>query len=61
LGLADTMQIIVDIISDEFQELTFPSHLARTPQRLHDFSHDCFETIRAKDLLVHWPFESFDV
>lgn len=61
LGLADTMQIIVDIISDEFVDLSFPKHIARMPRRLMDFSGDCFETIRDKDLLVHWPFESFDV
>jgi len=61
LGLADTMQIIVNIISDEFIDLSFPKHVARTPRRLMDFSNDCFETIREKDLLVHWPFESFDV
>jgi len=41
--------------------LLFPPYHPRMPQRILDFEHDCFSAIRAKDLLVHWPFETFDV
>ncbi|MBV1878808.1 MAG: polyphosphate kinase 1 [Pseudomonadales bacterium] len=61
LGLADTTQIIADIICDRFPALSFSPYLPRVPNRLTDFSNNCFNAIKEKDLLVHWPFESFNV
>jgi len=53
---------VSDLIdSNRFPELVFPNHRVRYPQRMKDHHNDCFAAIREKDLLIHWPFESFDV
>lgn len=42
-------------------ELKYPSYKVRYPERVHDYSGDCFAAISAKDFVIHHPFESFDV
>ncbi len=57
LALEDTKQLI----KYKKPNLVFEQFYPRFPQRIGEFNGDCFAAIMQKDIIVHHPYESFDV
>lgn len=57
LGFSDISQLIVS----ERPDLLFKPFNIRYPERVREYEGNVFATIKAKDFVVHHPYESFDV
>ena len=57
LGMADLKELVLDNRPD----LLWPSFTPRVPERVQDHDGDMFAAIRQKDMLLHHPYETFDM
>ncbi len=57
LGLAN----LKELLEHAPPNLRFPPFKVRFPERINDFGGNCFSAIAAKDIVIHHPFETFDV
>ena len=57
IGVADLKELVLDSRTD----LLWPAFTPRVPERVQDHDGDMFAAIRQKDMLLHHPYETFDM
>ncbi|MFN3955434.1 MAG: RNA degradosome polyphosphate kinase [Pararhodobacter sp.] len=57
LGMADLKELVLD----NRRDLQWPPFSPRVPERVQDHDGDIFAAIRQKDMLLHHPYETFDM
>ena len=57
IGMAD----LAELTRAGRPDLLWPPFTPRMPERVQDFDGDIFAAIRQKDMLLHHPYETFDI
>ncbi|TRD16674.1 RNA degradosome polyphosphate kinase [Palleronia caenipelagi] len=57
IGVADLSELVLK----DRPDLLWPTYTPRVPERVQDHEGDMFAAIRQKDMLLHHPYETFDL
>ncbi|MFQ6549738.1 RNA degradosome polyphosphate kinase [Aestuariibius sp. 2305UL40-4] len=57
IGVADLSELVLG----DRPDLLWPSFTPRIPERVQDHDGDMFAAVRQKDMLLHHPYETFDM